>query len=234
SLPALPYSTDALEPYVDKETMELHYNKHHQTYVTNLVKALEKAPELKEMDLNELQRAVGTERVPREVQSAVRNHGGGHWNHSFFWKVMAPAKSGDADFVKSASPELKAAIEKTYGSVDNLQRKFGDAALTVFGSGWTWLGVDSQGGLVITTTPNQDNPLMEAAVGGQSHSPLLGLDMWEHAYYLKHQNKKPEYIKDWWNVVNWRQVSDNYDLAQQGRDPSGTTLAGREGVARAL
>ncbi|CAL8463721.1 g3255 [Coccomyxa elongata] len=225
SLPALPYATDALEPYVDKETMEVHYNRHHQTYVTNLIKALEKAPQLKEMDLNELQRAIGTGKVPQDVKGAVRNHGGGHWNHSFFWKVMAPTKSGEANFDKAASAELKTAISNNFGSVEDFKRKFGDAALSVFGSGWTWLGLDPQGDLVITTTPNQDNPLMEGLVA-QTHSPLLGLDI------LKHQNKKPEYIKDWWNVVNWGQVSQNYDLAKAGRKAPGATTAGREEVDR--
>jgi Fe-Mn family superoxide dismutase len=217
-LPPLPYKPEALEPYIDAQTMNIHHDKHHNTYVTKIKAALDSAPDLKSKDLVELNKAVGTDAIPSKVATAVRNNGGGHWNHSFFWKIMAPADSSEADYDKSASKELQEAIRNDFGSKDEFKSKFSDAAVGVFGSGWAWVSLDSHGHLIITTTPNQDNPLM--AVAKDKSIPVLGLDVWEHAYYLKHQNKRPDYIKDWFNVINWSQVSDNFSRAQKGEVPA--------------
>ncbi|MBS1832856.1 MAG: superoxide dismutase [Acidobacteria bacterium] len=189
-LPALPYAPDALEPYIDKATMEIHHGKHHQAYVTNLNKALESAPELAGKSLEELL-ANGCAIVPEGIRTAVRNNGGGHWNHSLFWNIMAPKAGG------APTGNLAAAIDKAFGSFDAFKEKFAAAGATRFGSGWAWLIKTANGGVEITSTPNQDNPLMEGK------NAIIGLDVWEHAYYLKYQNKRPDYIKEWWNVVNW-------------------------------
>ncbi len=198
-LPKLPYAYDALEPYIDAKTMELHHAKHHQTYVTKLNEALEKHPEIAAKPLEELLR--GLDAVPEDIRGAVRNHGGGHLNHSFFWTIMGPAaaaQGGAAGQGGAHEPAGKAgmAIKHTFGDFAKFKEKFTAAAAGVFGSGWAWLVFDS-GKLLITTTPNQDSPLMK----GQT--PIIGMDVWEHAYYLKYQNRRPEYIDAWWNVVNW-------------------------------
>lgn len=197
-LPALPYAYDALEPYIDKMTMEIHHTKHHNAYVTNLNKAVD-GTELADKTIEELMANISKYPV------AVRNNGGGHWNHSFFWKLM---KGG----VSNPSGELASAINLTFGSLDEMKKKFNEAALGRFGSGWAWL-VLSGGKLIISSTPNQDNPLMDLAeVKG---SPILGLDVWEHAYYLKYQNRRNEYADNWWNVVNWDQALANYLAAKK-------------------
>lgn len=189
-LPALPYAHDALEPYIDKATMEIHHGKHHQAYVTNLNKALESAPELASKSLEELL-ANNLAIVPENIRTAVRNNGGGHWNHTFFWNIMGPKAGG------APTGNLAAAIDKAFGSFDTFKEKFSAAGVGRFGSGWAWLVKTADGGVEITSTPNQDNPLMEGKTA------IIGLDVWEHAYYLKYQNKRPDYIKEWWNVVNW-------------------------------
>jgi Fe-Mn family superoxide dismutase len=191
SLPPLPYPYDALEPYIDKWTMELHHTKHHQAYVNNLNKAIE-GTELAGKTLEEL---IG---MASKVPAAVRNNGGGHWNHTFFWNIMKPNGGG------LPSGELADAINSTFGSFENFKKAFTDSALGRFGSGWAWL-IMSNGKLVVSSTPNQDNPLMDVAeVKG---IPILGIDVWEHAYYLKYQNRRNEYVENWWNVVNWDEVS---------------------------
>jgi len=213
TLPALSFEYQALEPYVDTMTMQIHHTKHHQTYITNVNNALEKFPELASLGIVDLNKAVGTDKIPKELATVVRNNGGGHWNHSFFWKVLtAPTNSN------GPSAELKAAIDAAFGTMDELKTKFNAAATTRFGSGWAWLGVKADGTLGITSTPNQDNPLMPVA---DDHLiPILGLDVWEHAYYLKYQNRRPEYIAAFWNVVNWEQVNANYSAAVGGAVPS--------------
>lgn len=209
-LPDLPYNYAALEPHVDALTMNIHHTKHHQAYVTNVNAALDKFPELKGLGIVDLNKAIGSDKVPAEVATAVRNNGGGHWNHSFFWTVMtSPADTN------GASGELKAAIEAAFGSVDEMKAKFNAAAAGRFGSGWAWLGAKPDGSLAITSTPNQDNPLM--AVADEKLIPILGLDVWEHAYYLKYHNRRPEYISNWWSVVNWEQAAANYAAAKEGK-----------------
>ncbi|GAB4819061.1 hypothetical protein N2152v2_006107 [Parachlorella kessleri] len=209
-LPDLPYGFDALEPYVDTTTMQLHHGKHHQTYVNNVNAALEKHPELKDLGLVELNQAVGTDTIPADVLTAVRNNGGGHWNHSFFWKIMTNPSS-----TSGPHGELKEAVEQAFGSVDAMKEKFNAAAAGRFGSGWAWLIVGPDGKLEVTSTPNQDNPLMTPIVEKAGH-PVLGLDVWEHAYYLKYQNRRPEYIAAWWNVVNWETANDNFQAVKAG------------------
>ena len=194
-LPDLSYSYDALEPDIDARTMEIHHSKHHQGYVNNLNAALEKHPELMEKSVEELVADLSS--VPNDIRTAVRNNGGGHANHTLFWTCMGPDGGGDP------SGELADAINGTFGSLDNFKDEFSKAAATRFGSGWAWLCVDGSGNLVVTSTPNQDNPVSEGL------TPILGLDVWEHAYYLNYQNRRPDYIKAWWNVVNWNQVSEN-------------------------
>ena len=191
-LPDLPYGFEALEPHIDTATMQIHHGKHHQTYVNNLNGAIEKAPELASKTLEELNREI--ESVPESVRTAVRNNGGGHWNHSMFWKWMAPGGGGEPE------GHLASAITHSFGGFDKLKEQWAAAGTGRFGSGWVWLMNDG-GKLSITSTPNQDNPLMD----GKS-APILGLDVWEHAYYLKYQNKRPDYITAWWNVVNWEEV----------------------------
>lgn len=196
-LPQLPYSYDALEPYIDKMTMEIHHTKHHNAYVTNLNKAVE-GTELDGKSLEEMFKMIS------KVPVAVRNNGGGHWNHSLFWTLMKQNGGGNP------TGKVADAITSAFGSFDEFKNKFNTAATTRFGSGWAWLLVQD-GKLVVSSTPNQDNPLMDVAdVKG---TPILGLDVWEHAYYLKYQNRRPEYIDNWWNVVNWDKVNELYSKA---------------------
>ncbi len=195
-LPDLPYDYDALEPHIDAETMKIHHSKHHQGYVNNLNAALEKHPELADKSLEDLLGDLDS--VPEDIKTAVRNNGGGHANHSLFWPCMAPGSGG------TPSGELAGAIDSAFGSFDAFAEAFSKAAATRFGSGWAWLCVDDSGGLVVTSTANQDNPVSEGL------NPILGLDVWEHAYYLNYQNRRPDYVKAWWNVVNWEQVSENF------------------------
>jgi Fe-Mn family superoxide dismutase len=197
SLPALPYDAAALEPHLDAQTMQIHHGKHHQAYVNNLNAALEKAPELHKVPLTEL--LTNLNRVPEAIRTAVRNNGGGHWNHSAFWKLMGKGKGGEP------SGRVAEAIRTSFGDVAKFKEQFAAAAMGRFGSGWAWLVVDG-GKLAIVSTPNQDNPLMD---GGKQ--AVLGLDVWEHAYYLKYQNRRADYIAAWWNVVDWEQVNRNYE-----------------------
>ncbi|WP_409289298.1 superoxide dismutase [Peribacillus sp. SCS-37] len=197
-LPQLPYSYDALEPSIDKETMNIHHTKHHNTYVTNLNNALE-GSELASKSVEEV--ISNLDAVPENVRTAVRNNGGGHANHSLFWQILSPNGGGEP------TGELAEAINSKFGSFDNFKEEFAKAATTRFGSGWAWLAVNN-GELEVTSTPNQDNPLMEGK------TPILGLDVWEHAYYLKYQNRRPEYINTFWNVVNWDEVSGRYSQAK--------------------
>ncbi len=199
TLPDLPYAYDALEPYIDVETMHLHHDKHHNTYVTNLNAAVEKHPELAEKSVEELISSMST--VPEDIQTAVRNNGGGHANHSFFWEILAPNAGGEP------TGDLKAAIDETFGSFDELKAEFKTAATGRFGSGWAWLVLD-KGTLKVTSTANQDSPLME----GQT--PVLGLDVWEHAYYLKYKNVRPDYIEAFWNLVNWEKANEIFSAAK--------------------
>ena len=198
SLPQLPYGFDALEPSIDAQTMQIHHGKHHQAYVNNLNAALEKAPELQDKPLEEL--LANLNAVPEAVRGAVRNNGGGHWNHSFFWQIMAPNAGGEP------SGALAAAIDRVFGGFAKLKEQFNAAGVGRFGSGWAWLLRDGNG-LTITSSPNQDNPLMD---GKKAGDVLLGVDVWEHAYYLKYQNRRPDYLNAWWNVVNWREVEKRF------------------------
>jgi Fe-Mn family superoxide dismutase len=192
TLPALPYAYDALEPHIDARTMEIHHTKHHQAYVNNLNAAIEKAPELANKSLDDLMRGIAS--VPESVRTAVRNNGGGHWNHSLFWQLMGPGKGGEP------TGKLADAIKSAFGDFAKFKEQFAAAGAGRFGSGWAWLITDG-GKLSITSTPNQDNPLMEGKTA------ILGLDVWEHAYYLKYQNRRPDYIAAWWNVVDWEAVA---------------------------
>jgi len=198
TLPPLPYDFAALEPHIDAKTMEIHHGKHHQAYVNNLNAAVEKAPELQGKSLEDLLKNVNS--APEAVRTAVRNNGGGHWNHSFFWQIMGPKAGGEP------SGALGDAIKSSFGGFDKLKEQFGTAAAGRFGSGWAWL-LNDGGKLSITSTPNQDNPLMD---GKSPNSILLGIDVWEHAYYLKYQNRRPDYVTAWWNVVNWGAVSKRF------------------------
>ena len=197
-LPKLPYDYDALEPYIDKQTMEIHHTKHHNGYVTNLNKAID-GTELEGKSLEDILKNVSKHPV------AVRNNGGGHFNHSLFWTIM---KKGGGGFPKG---NLEQAVNDSFGSFEEFKKQFGTAAATRFGSGWAWLIV-ANGKLEITSTPNQDNPVMDVA--DKKGTPILGLDVWEHAYYLKYQNKRPDYIENWWNVVNWDEVANNFSKAK--------------------
>ena len=194
-VPPLPYDYAALEPHIDEQTMRIHHDKHHAAYVTNLNAALEKAPNLQQKSVDDLIRGISS--VPEEIRTAVRNNGGGHVNHTMFWQVMAPGKGGPAT---GAAGD---AIKSSFGSFDSFKEQFAKAATTRFGSGWAWL-LDVGGKLVIESTANQDSPLMEGK------KPILGLDVWEHAYYLKYQNRRPDYITAWWNVVNWDEVNKRF------------------------
>jgi Fe-Mn family superoxide dismutase len=196
----LPYPYDALEPHIDMRTMEIHHTKHHAAYVTNLNKALEGHPELVRKSIDEVLREITS--VPDNIRQAVINHGGGHANHTLFWKLMGPQKGGE--------PKGKVAddLKKVFGGFDKFKDEFTKAAATRFGSGWAWLALDKHGKLIVTSTANQDSPLM------QGMKPVLGLDVWEHAYYLKYQNRRPDYISAWWNVVNWDMVAEIYDSSR--------------------
>lgn len=198
-LPKLPYEYSALEPYVDAQTMEIHYSKHHQAYVNNLNAALEKYPELQEKDIKDL--IADLNAVPEDIRGAVRNNGGGHLNHSMFWKMMKKAEG------QAPEGELLTAINEKFGSFDEFKSVFAKAGATRFGSGWAWLVV-KDGKLDVVSTPNQDNPITDGL------TPILGLDVWEHAYYLKYQNRRPEYIENWFNVVNWDEVAKLYNEAK--------------------
>ncbi|WP_368654162.1 superoxide dismutase [Ornithinibacillus sp. 4-3] len=200
SLPALNYGFDALEPVIDQKTMEIHHGKHHQTYVTNLNAALEGHEELKGKTLEELLANLGT--LPAPIQTAVRNNGGGHLNHSLFWEILTTPKENN-----SPTGDLAEAVNQKFGSFENFQDEFTQAATGRFGSGWAWLVVNNQNEINITSTPNQDNPIM---VG---ETAILGLDVWEHAYYLAYQNRRPEYIANFFKVINWDVVSRNYEKA---------------------
>jgi len=198
-LPALPYAYNALEPHIDAQTMEIHHSKHHNTYVTNLNKALESAPELANKSVEELISDLGS--VPESIRTAVRNNGGGHANHSLFWTILSPNGGGQP------SGALAQAIDSELGGFEKFKEAFSNAAATRFGSGWAWLAVGKDGKLKVYSLPNQDSPLMEG------DTPILGLDVWEHAYYLKYQNRRPEYIAAFWNVVNWPEVEKRYEAA---------------------
>ncbi len=194
TLPPLPYPSDALEPHIDKITMEIHHDKHHGAYVTNLNKALESAPDLQNKSVEELL-ANNLAAVPESIKTAVRNNGGGHANHSLFWNLLARNAGG------APKGDIESVISSNFAGFDSFKEKFNAAATTRFGSGWAWLVKDKSGKFEITSTANQDSPLMEGK------KPVLGLDVWEHAYYLKYQNRRPEYIAAWWNVVNWDEVN---------------------------
>lgn len=199
TLPDLPYAFDALEPYIDEATMHLHHDKHHNTYVTNLNAAIEKYPELGEKSVEEL--LSDMDAIPTDIKTAVQNNGGGHANHSFFWKIMAPNAGGEP------TGEIKEAIDEAFGDFATFKEEFKKAAAGRFGSGWAWLVLED-GKLAITSTANQDSPLMT----GQT--PILGLDVWEHAYYLKYKNVRPDYIAAFWNVVNWDEVNKQFAAAK--------------------
>lgn len=198
-LPQLPYAYDALEPHIDKETMNIHHTKHHNTYVTNLNNALEGNEELLSKTVEEV--VSNLDAVPEAARTAVRNNGGGHANHSLFWQIISPNGGGEP------TGELAEAINKKFGGYEGFKEEFSKAATTRFGSGWAWLVINN-GELEVTSTPNQDSPLMEGK------TPILGLDVWEHAYYLNYQNRRPEYIGAFWNVVNWEEVSKRYSAAK--------------------
>jgi len=204
TLPNLPYDFNALEPYIDEQTMKIHHGKHHQAYVNNLNAALEKHAELASKSLEEL--LAGIRSVPEDIRQAVINNGGGHLNHSMFWPLMAPAGAGVGG---EASGQIAEAIKSTFSSFANFKEAFNKAATTRFGSGWAWLSQDPAGKLVVHSTANQDSPVMDG------YKPILGLDVWEHAYYLKYQNRRPEYIEAWWGVVNWKQVNENFAKAKR-------------------
>ncbi len=195
-LPALPYAKDALEPHIDAMTMEIHHDKHHAGYVNNLNKALEGHPELQSKSLEDLLKSLDS--LPEAIRGAVRNNGGGHSNHSMFWQVMSPNGGG------APTGDLANAINAAFGSFDNFKTQFAAAGGGRFGSGWAWLLVNPDGSVSITSTPNQDTPISEGK------TPILGVDVWEHAYYLKYQNRRPDYLAAWWNVVNWAEVAKRY------------------------
>ena len=198
-LPELKYDFDALEPVIDAKTMNIHYSKHHQGYVNNVNAALEKHPDVAKKDLVDLVKNLDL--VPEDIRTAVRNNGGGHLNHSLFWEVMTPKGA------KAPTGALLEAINEAFGSVDEFKEKFSTAAKTRFGSGWGWLAVDNNKKLVVLSTPNQDSPYSEGL------TPILGIDVWEHAYYLNYQNRRPDYVNSWWEVVNWDVVADKFAAA---------------------
>ena len=199
-LPSLPYPADALEPHIDKATMEIHHGRHHKAYVDNLNKAITGTTALEGKSLDALIKDLAS--VPDNIRGPVRNNGGGHWNHSFFWKILGPKAGG------APTGKLGDAIKAAFGSFADFQTKFENAGMTRFGSGWAWL-VSNGGKLEIVSTANQDNPLMGKAVAGCEGKPILGVDVWEHAYYLKYQNKRADYLKAVWNVINWNEVAKN-------------------------
>ena len=200
-LPPLPYPKEALEPHIDAQTMEIHHGKHHAAYVNNLNKAIAGKPDLEKKSVQEL--ISNLDAVPQDIRNVVRNNGGGHANHTMFWKSLGPKGSG------KPSGKLAEDINATFGSFDAFKEKFEAAGVGRFGSGWVWLIVNKAGKLEITSTANQDNPMMEG------NKPVLGNDVWEHAYYLKYQNRRPDYLKAWWNVVNWDEVAKNYEAAKR-------------------
>jgi Fe-Mn family superoxide dismutase len=202
TLPELGYAYDALEPHIDAKTMEIHHSKHHQAYITNLNNAVATKPECADKSLAELTENLTG--VCEDIRTVVRNNGGGHLNHSFFWKGIAPGGA------KAPSGDLAAAIDKAFGSFDAFKEAFGKAGATRFGSGWAWLCKKPDGSLMVCSTANQDNPVMGEKYGGCGNKPILGLDVWEHAYYLNYQNRRPDYISAFWNVVNWDVVAANF------------------------
>lgn len=206
TLPPLPYAKDALEPVIDAMTMEIHHGKHHNAYVTNLNNAIAGKSDLEAMTIEQL--CANLDKVPQDIRMAVRNNGGGHYNHSLFWTILAPKGKGGGG---EPTGTLADAITKSFGSFGDFKTKFADAAVKRFGSGWAWLGRKADGSLVITSTPNQDNPLMKEA--DVQCTPLLGLDVWEHAYYLQYQNRRPDYVAAWWDVVNWPAVVERWRAA---------------------
>ncbi len=195
SLPPLPYPYDALEPYIDKMTMEIHHTKHHQGYINNLNSALEKYSEFHNLELEEILKNLN--QLPEEIRTTVRNNGGGHYNHTLFWEIMKPNGGGEP------KGKLKEEIEKNFGSFEEFKNLFSEIAIKHFGSGWAWLVITSDKKLKVYSLPNQDSPLMNGDI------PIMGLDVWEHAYYLKYQNRRNEYVEAWWNIVNWDKVEDN-------------------------
>ncbi|MBV9999411.1 MAG: superoxide dismutase [Verrucomicrobia bacterium] len=198
-LPPLPYPFDALEPHIDAKTMEIHHDKHHQTYVTNANNALKDHPDLAGKPVEELISNLNA--VPENIRTPIRNNAGGHANHSLFWKILSPNGGGEP------KGELATAINSTFGGFEPFKEKINAAGAARFGSGWAWLVLNKEGKLEVTSTANQDNPLMEGL------KPVIGVDVWEHAYYLKYQNRRPEYLKAWWNVVNWDEAEKNYQAA---------------------
>ena len=202
-LPPLPYDYNALEPYIDEETMHLHHDKHHQAYVNNLNAALQGQSQFENMSIDELIRSLNS--VPENIRTAVRNNGGGHINHSMFWQIMKPNGGGEP------TGDLASAISSTFGSFDQLKAAFNDAGAKRFGSGWAWLVIGADGKLAVTSTANQDSPLIDGLY------PVMGNDVWEHAYYLKYQNRRPEYLAAWWNVVNWDEIGKRYAQGMSGR-----------------
>jgi Fe-Mn family superoxide dismutase len=205
SLPKLGYSFDALEPFIDKETMQIHYQRHHQAYITNANNLLKSHPELLALQVNELLASI--DKVPEKIRQGVINNAGGHSNHTIFWQVMGPHKGTS---VPKPTGPLAKHITKSFGSFDKFVDEFSQAGITQFGSGWAWLVVNKKGELEVIKRPNQNSPIMEGL------KPLLGCDVWEHAYYLKYQNKRPDYIKAWWHVVNWKAVAERADKAMKG------------------
>ncbi|MDF1738987.1 MAG: superoxide dismutase [Verrucomicrobiales bacterium] len=204
-LPELSFAKDALEPHIDATTMEIHHGKHHATYIANLNGAIDGKADLESKSILEL--ISDLDSVPEDIRGAVRNNGGGHANHTLFWEILSP--DGGAP-----SAELSAAIDAAFGSLDGLKEAFKKAALTRFGSGWAWVCVKADGTLAVTSTPNQDNPLMGDAAGCCGCTPIIGLDVWEHAYYLNYQNRRPDYADAFWNVVNWNAVNDKFEAAK--------------------
>lgn len=204
-LPPLPYALDALEPHIDAKTMEIHHGKHHAAYIANLNKALEGHAELEAKTIHELIANLGA--VPEAIRGAVRNNGGGHANHALFWSILSPNAGG------APTGKLAEAIDAAFGSLDEFKAAFKNASLTRFGSGWAWLVVKADGALAITSTPNQDNPTMGEVAGCDGSTPILGLDVWEHAYYLNYQNRRPDYVDAFWNVVNWDAVAERLSAA---------------------
>ncbi len=203
-LPPLPYDPNALEPSIDAQTMTIHHDKHHNTYVTNLNAAVQ-GTEFETMELEQL--IANLDRVPAEKRAAVRNNGGGHWNHSMFWQIMGPGGGG------APTGEVAQAIDQAFGSFDAMKEAVNKAGAGRFGSGWAWVIVGQDGQLAVTSTPNQDNPLM-TGVAEQPGTPILGVDVWEHAYYLKYQNRRPDYLAAWWDTVNWDAVNERYRQAR--------------------
>ncbi len=199
TLPELTYATDSLEPYIDQRTMEIHHGKHHAAYVSNLNKALEAAPEKAVLSLEQLL-ADDCSAVPESIRTAVRNNGGGHSNHTLFWQILSGKGGGEP------VGSLASAIKATFGSFEEFKARFSSAAITRFGSGWSWLALNSEGALEVFSTANQDSPLMSGKF------PVIGLDVWEHAYYLKYQNRRPDYVSAWWNVVNWEEAENRFRL----------------------